>query len=138
MIPHVSRLLELWRIAAHYRLDTLFPAEELPEKARHALGVIRMHPAAWSSRERKNPLKLKQALEEMGIELRRQSWRAISGRLLYDFESKGVGYFVLPASTELSCPAGMDKTNFRNICASVMRILTEEYGTDPSQFDSPN
>ena len=66
MIPHVSRLLEFWRIAAHYRLDTLFPAEELPEKARHALGVIRMHPAAWSSRERKNPLKLKQALEEMG------------------------------------------------------------------------
>lgn len=66
MIPHVSRLLELWRIAAHYRLDTLFPAEELPEKARHALGVIRMHPATWSSRERKNPLKLKQALEEMG------------------------------------------------------------------------
>ncbi|MFH7805855.1 ABC1 kinase family protein [Acinetobacter sp. BSP-53] len=66
MIPHVSRLLELWRIAAHYRLDTLFPAEELPEKARHALSFIRMHPAAWSSRERKNPLKLKQALEEMG------------------------------------------------------------------------
>ncbi|NNG81273.1 AarF/UbiB family protein [Acinetobacter sp. ANC 5378] len=66
MIPHVSRLLELWRIAAHYRLDTLFPAEELPEKARHALSLIRMHPAAWSSRERKNPLKLKEALEEMG------------------------------------------------------------------------
>ncbi len=66
MIPHVSRLLELWRIAAHYRLDTLFPAEELPEKARHALSLIRMHPTAWSSRERKNPLKLKLALEEMG------------------------------------------------------------------------
>ncbi|MGE8557940.1 MAG: ABC1 kinase family protein [Acinetobacter sp.] len=66
MIPHVSRLLELWRIAAHYRLDTLFPAEELPEKARHVLNLIRMHPAAWSSRERKNPLKLKEALEEMG------------------------------------------------------------------------
>ena len=66
MIPHVSRLLELWRIAAHFRLDTLFPAEELPEKARHVLSLIRMHPAAWSSRERKNPLKLKEALEEMG------------------------------------------------------------------------
>nr|WP_315277680.1 AarF/UbiB family protein [uncultured Acinetobacter sp.] len=66
MIPHVSRLLELWRIAAHYRLDTLFPAEELPEKARHALSFILMHPAAWSSKERKNPLKLKEALEEMG------------------------------------------------------------------------
>lgn len=66
MIPHVSRLLELWRIAAHYRLDTLFPAEELPEKARHALSFIRMHPTAWSSKERKNPLKLKEALEDMG------------------------------------------------------------------------
>ena len=66
MIPHVPRLLELWRIAAHYRLDTLFPAEELPEKSRHVLSLIRMHPAAWSSRERKNPLKLKEALEEMG------------------------------------------------------------------------
>ena len=65
MIPHVSRLLDLWRIAAHYRLDTLFPAEELPEKARHILSIIRMHPAAWSSRERKNPLKLKEAMEEM-------------------------------------------------------------------------
>jgi ubiquinone biosynthesis protein len=66
MIPHVTRLLELWRIAAHYRLDTLFPAEELPAKARHALNVIKMHPAAWSSREKKNPLKLKEALEDMG------------------------------------------------------------------------
>lgn len=66
MIPHVSRLLELWRIAAHYRLDTLFPAEELPEKARHVLSLIRLHPAAWSSRERKNLLKLKNAVEEMG------------------------------------------------------------------------
>lgn len=53
MIPHVTRLLELWRIAAHYRLDTLFPAEELPAKARHALNVIKIHPAAWSSREKK-------------------------------------------------------------------------------------
>ena len=66
MIPHVSRLLELWRIAAQYRLDTLFPVDELPEKARRMLAVIRMHPAAWSSKERKNPLKLKQALEDMG------------------------------------------------------------------------
>jgi ubiquinone biosynthesis protein len=66
MIPHVTRLLELWRIAAHYRLDTLLPAEELPVKARHALNIIKTHPAAWSSREKKNPLKLKEALEDMG------------------------------------------------------------------------
>ncbi|MCH7335458.1 AarF/UbiB family protein [Acinetobacter sp. NIPH 2699] len=66
MIPHIKRLFELWQIAAHYRLDTLFPAEELPVKARHALNVIKTHPAAWSSREKKNPLKLKEALEDMG------------------------------------------------------------------------
>ena len=66
MIPHVTRLHELWRIAAHYRLDTLFPAEELPEKVHHVLNVIKLHPAAWSSREKNNELKLKQALEEMG------------------------------------------------------------------------
>ena len=66
MIPHVSRLLELWRIAAHYRLDTLIPASELPPQARHAMRIIRLHPAAWGSRELKNPLKLKEALETMG------------------------------------------------------------------------
>ena len=66
MIPHVTRLLELWRIAAHYRLDTLFPVEELPAKAQPVLNAIKLHPAAWSSREKKNPIKLKQALEDMG------------------------------------------------------------------------
>ena len=66
MIPHITRLFELWGIAAHYRLDTLVPAEELPEKARHAMALIRLHPKAWSSKERKNPLKLKEAIEEMG------------------------------------------------------------------------
>ena len=53
MIPHVTRLLELWRITAHYRLDTLVPAEEIPVKARPVLNLIRLHPAAWSSKERK-------------------------------------------------------------------------------------
>lgn len=66
MIPHISRLLELWRITAHYRLDTLVSAEDVPIKARPLLKLIRLHPAAWSSKERKNPLKLKEALEDMG------------------------------------------------------------------------
>lgn len=66
MIPHISRLLELWRIAAHYRLDTLVAAEDIPIKARPLLRLIRLHPAAWSSRQGKNPLKLKEALEDMG------------------------------------------------------------------------
>ena len=66
MIPHISRLLDLWRISAHYRLDTLIPAEDIPPKARRLLKIIQAHPAAWSSKQHKNPLKLKEALEEMG------------------------------------------------------------------------
>ena len=46
MVPHFTRLLELWRIAAHYRLDTLVPAEELPAKAKPILKLIRSHRAA--------------------------------------------------------------------------------------------
>lgn len=66
MIPHPSRLLALWRIAAHYRLDTLLPAELLPSKARSALQVIALHPAGWHSKDADNPMRLKLALEEMG------------------------------------------------------------------------
>lgn len=67
MIPHLSRLLELWRIAAHYRLDTLFDKQDLPPKARPLLALIRLHPAARIKNEKDNPLKLKCALEEMGV-----------------------------------------------------------------------
>ena len=66
MIPHFSRLLELWRIAAHYRLDNLIPEEELPAKARSATQLIKAHPAAWGSKAEKDPLRLKHALEDMG------------------------------------------------------------------------
>lgn len=66
MVPHFTRLLELWRIAAHYRLDTLIPIEDLPTKAKPILKLIRSHHAAWGSKEKDNPLKLKEALEDMG------------------------------------------------------------------------
>ncbi|MBF7682241.1 2-octaprenylphenol hydroxylase [Acinetobacter sp. B5B] len=66
MIPHISRLLELWRIAAHYRLDTLIAKDDLPLKAKPIVKLIALHPAAWSSKHQKNPEKLKQALEDMG------------------------------------------------------------------------
>jgi ubiquinone biosynthesis protein len=66
MVPHFFRLLELWRIAAHYRLDLLIPSDDVPAKIRPILKLIRLHPASWSSKEKRNPLKLKQALEDMG------------------------------------------------------------------------
>lgn len=67
MIPHISRLLELWRIVAHYRLDTLVNEQELPPKARHLLKILRLHPATRIKNEKDNPLKLKCALEDMGV-----------------------------------------------------------------------
>lgn len=66
MIPHFPRLLELWRLAAHHRLDTLIADEELPARARPFVQFIKLHPAAWTSRASKDPLRLKHALEEMG------------------------------------------------------------------------
>lgn len=66
MIPHFSRLAELWRLAAHHRLDTLIPEDELPVKARPIVQFIKLHPAAWGSKASKDPLRLKHALEEMG------------------------------------------------------------------------
>lgn len=67
MIPHFSRLLELWRIAALYRLDTLLPEEQLPPKARQLCKLIRLHPSAYFSKHKNNPEKLKYALEDMGV-----------------------------------------------------------------------
>lgn len=66
MIPHFSRLLELWRIAAYYRLDTLIVKDTLPFKFKFLLKCIVLHPAGWSSKHLNNPLKLKEAIEEMG------------------------------------------------------------------------
>jgi ubiquinone biosynthesis protein len=66
MIPHRTRLLELWRIAAHYRLDTLIPNDQIPSKARTALTAIRLHPAAWNNHTT-DPARLKNALQDMGV-----------------------------------------------------------------------
>lgn len=66
MIPHRARLLELWHIAAHYRLDTLIPADQIPSKARPAMTAIRLHPAAWNNHTQ-DPARFKNALQEMGV-----------------------------------------------------------------------
>lgn len=66
MIPHRARLLELWRIAAYYRLDTLIPADQVPSKARAAMTAIRLHPAAWNNHTQ-DPARFKNALQDMGV-----------------------------------------------------------------------
>ncbi len=76
-------------------------------------------------------------LEEFGRLMRKEAWRALSGKLLYDLEAQGVGYLCLSPSLELSRYGGLDQKTFRGICEGVIRILSEERRTDPHQGDSP-
>ncbi|WP_082596095.1 DEAD/DEAH box helicase [Rhizobacter sp. Root16D2] len=76
-------------------------------------------------------------LEHFGDALRRQCWRAISGRLLYDLEAQGVGHLCLPPSAGKLQPSNIDEQIFRGVCESVVRILTEQRRTNPPQRDWP-
>lgn len=63
LLSHRARLLELWRIAASYRIDTHFSVEEAPQLQPLAR-LIRLHPAAWGKKHQPNAIKY--ALEDMG------------------------------------------------------------------------
>lgn len=63
LLSHRKRLLELWRIAAHYRLDTHLPVEDAPQ-LQSVARMIKSHPAAWGRQYQDNGVKF--ALEEMG------------------------------------------------------------------------
>lgn len=76
-------------------------------------------------------------LEDFGHLLRREAWRALSGKLLYDLEAQGVGFLCLPPTLSVEGRSGLDAATFRGICEGVIRILSEERRTDPHQGDSP-
>ncbi|WP_352338961.1 AarF/UbiB family protein [Psychrobacter sp. 16-MNA-CIBAN-0192] len=63
LLSHRARLLELWRIAASYRIDTHFPLEDAPQ-LQTLTRLIRLHPAAWGKKHQPNAIKY--ALEDMG------------------------------------------------------------------------
>lgn len=71
----------------------------------------------------------------LGTRLRRQAWRALTGRLLYDLEAQGVGHLAISPAATASPPPSMDRSAFRETCDSLVRILTEEKQTDPTQRD---
>lgn len=76
-------------------------------------------------------------VEELGHRLRRSAWRAITGRLLYDLEAQGLGHLSLAAGANPAPPTGISVDVFRQVCNSVLRILSEEKRTDPTQNDFP-
>ncbi|MBO1111840.1 DEAD/DEAH box helicase [Bordetella petrii] len=75
-------------------------------------------------------------LDALSRRLRKQAWRAISGRLLYDLEAQGIGHLAVSPGFAANAPTGMSPQVFREICDSVIRLLTEERRTDPSQNDT--
>jgi DEAD/DEAH box helicase domain-containing protein len=77
------------------------------------------------------------ALEGLALRARAATWRAISGRLLYDLEAQGTGHLALPPSWKGTPPAGFSPVVFRQACESVLRILSEEGQTDPPRFERP-
>lgn len=76
---------------------------------------------------------VQQDLDALGQRLRSESWRALTGRLLYDLEAQGIGHLAVGAAVSQFAPAGMDPNLFRQACDSVLRILAEEKRTDPPQ-----
>ncbi|MEJ6476956.1 DEAD/DEAH box helicase [Pseudoalteromonas piscicida] len=74
-------------------------------------------------------------INKMDSALRRNAWKAISGRLLYNLEAKGFGYLALPPDLSKSGLDGVPSNVLRDISTSVLRILTEEYFTTPYEYD---
>jgi hypothetical protein len=83
--------------------------------------------------------KLKRDAEQDGINdlsasLRKNAWRALAGRLLYDLEEQGFGHLTLGINSQLKPPLGMPQDIFLQTCNSVIRILSEENRFDPNPW----
>ncbi|SHH15904.1 Helicase conserved C-terminal domain-containing protein [Hydrocarboniphaga daqingensis] len=71
-------------------------------------------------------------VEVIGNRLRTKSWRALSGRLLYDLEAQGVGHLALPDNV---FRANANKA-MSEAAETVLRILAESNRVSPSQYQS--
>jgi ATP-dependent helicase YprA (DUF1998 family) len=67
--------------------------------------------------------------------LRQTAWRALAGRLLYDLEAQGLGHLAFGPYNTLLSPEPIHADIFRQVCESVLRILTEENNVSPHPWD---
>ncbi|WP_125077250.1 DEAD/DEAH box helicase [Pseudoxanthomonas sp. SGT-18] len=65
----------------------------------------------------------------LNARLRQKAWRALSGRLLYDLEARGLGHLGLGPGHFGT--GGDDRNALREACDGVLRILTEQNQIDP-------
>jgi DEAD/DEAH box helicase domain-containing protein len=72
----------------------------------------------------------------IGMSLRKNAWRALSGRQIYDLETQGIGHLAFPPAANIQPPPGLAPELFRQACESTLRILTEENRLDPHPWDN--
>jgi hypothetical protein len=75
-----------------------------------------------------------ESLQQLGTRARRATWRAVSGRLLYDLDAQGVGYLSVRPGSCRHAPKGLEGAPIEEITNAVFRLLTEENRTDPNRF----
>lgn len=95
--------------------------------------------SAFDSGEGQLLPKLKRNAEDKDIaalseSLRKNAWRALAGRLLYDLEEQGIGHLSIAPNTQSKSPVTMSPDIFFQTCNSVIRILSEENRFDPNPW----
>ncbi|PHQ13637.1 DEAD/DEAH box helicase [Marinobacter profundi] len=83
-----------------------------------------------------NPDAAPYEVQTIATSLRKNAWRALTGRLLYDLEAQGIGHLAMPPVPPLDAPTGLTAEQFRQVCDSALRILAEENRLDPNPWDS--
>ncbi|MBV7315428.1 DEAD/DEAH box helicase [Shewanella sp. NIFS-20-20] len=73
-------------------------------------------------------------IAQVGMSLRKNAWRALTGRLLYDLEEQAIGHLAFSPNAKMKVPLSMSDDVFRQTCNSVLRILTEENRFDPNPW----
>ncbi|KZN62891.1 hypothetical protein N473_18420 [Pseudoalteromonas luteoviolacea CPMOR-1] len=64
--------------------------------------------------------------DKLGWSLKKNAWRTLTGRTLYDLEAQGIGHLSLPNTLNVTAPSSLPTQVFLELCNSVLRILTEE------------
>jgi DEAD/DEAH box helicase domain-containing protein len=91
-------------------------------------------PTTWQVRKDLNNSEREQFSSFLN-RLRKYTLRSIFGRLVYDLDMHGLGFACIGAE-DLNPPNGMPRDIFYDCCNSIVRILGQEYRTDPHIYRS--
>lgn len=139
--PNPTTSLELtpvWNALVQFGVNPAGPSvdvRKLPNGQGDWTSVFDQSEGKLLPRLKENTAALADNVQHLGAGLRKIAWGSISGRLLYDLDSQGVGYLCVHPTANFKVPAGFDRSKFEQICNSVLRILVQERRTNPPQGD---